>query len=598
MKVSFVVFGDGVVDDVGDIIHVHPAGGNVGGDEDVFLSRLKRGHRPLSGVLTHVAVDTDSSKPAVGQLFGETLGGAFCPGKNDGFPSPLGLQDSTDHLVFVESVSAVDDVSNVRLGKCLVRVLGPDVKGFAHEPSGEGQNRTGHRGGKQHRLPGRRNLLEQSLDIGQKPEIQHFVGLIEHNDLNLGERQVSLLHQIQQTPRCSDDDLGALFELGNLALISFTPVDRDHLRGTVCGGNLDVFGHLNTQFPGGNNDECFHPRRRVVTQFLDEGERKAESFPGSGSGLPDDVLAGEGHGNGLFLNGERRVNACLVESFDHVRRDAEVRKIHEKLPYLDCCFRPQSSGVSLGCPRGAAGHYCGGVEWRWWKKKTPGRVLRVRTRRDADQVSRVDLTDLVPPAADYLAHLAATTLVLSHETSRVGAQAWSVVDQDAMARATQMLLSRYDRIHRLLSDYVADASEAMVAPLDQVKSQMSRMVADRWFERVATCYVVSGLMTDFYRTLAGGLPGPLGSEVKDILDADSEAPVLAEVLGRVLELDDAYVSRVSLWSRRLVGDILLIARGVLPRVGKSSASGDRFEPLFTDILLGHTTRLEKLGLTA
>lgn len=189
-------------------------------------------------------------------------------------------------------------------------------------------------------------------------------------------------------------------------------------------------------------------------------------------------------------------------------------------------------------------------------------------------------------------------LVLSGEASRVGSQAWSVVDQDAMARVTQILLTRYQRLYDLLTDYVHDAREALVVPLDQVKNQTARMVADRWFERVATCYVVSGLMGDFYRALAQGLPDSLATEVAHILDEEDDTELLGNVLGRVLELDVAYVSRVSLWSRRLVGDTLLIARGVLPRVNEQTTTGDRAEPLFTDVLLGHTTRLENLGLTA
>lgn len=222
----------------------------------------------------------------------------------------------------------------------------------------------------------------------------------------------------------------------------------------------------------------------------------------------------------------------------------------------------------------------------------------MRSRSDSERVSRIDLTDLVPPAADYLAHSCATMLVLSGEYARAGQQAWSVVDQDALARATKVLLTRYDSLHAILVDYVDNPEEAMVGPLEFVKAQMGRMVADRWFERVATCYVIGGFMTDFYRVLASGLPSPLADQVTQVLQDNTDNELIADVLRRVLELDEAYVSRVSLWSRRLVGDILLMARRVLPRISSTTSTGDRFEPLFTDVLLDHTNRLEYLGLTA
>jgi len=238
------------------------------------------------------------------------------------------------------------------------------------------------------------------------------------------------------------------------------------------------------------------------------------------------------------------------------------------------------------------------VAWSWWKKKTPGRILKVRSRADADRISRIDLTDLVPPAADFLAHSAAAMLVLSGEYSRAGRQAWSVVDQDALARATQVALGRYETLHTLLADYVPNATEAMVGPLAYLKEQMARMVADRWFERVATCFVVGGFLTDFYRTLAGGLPTTLSEKVLNALSDSADERLSGEVLSRVVELDVHYVSRVSLWCRRLVGDTMLIARNALPRINQVTSTGDRFEPLFTDVLTSHSQRLDRLGLTA
>ncbi len=238
------------------------------------------------------------------------------------------------------------------------------------------------------------------------------------------------------------------------------------------------------------------------------------------------------------------------------------------------------------------------MQWRWWKKKSTGRTLRVRSRADANRVNRIDLTDLVPPAADFLAHSCSTMLVLSGEYAKAGRQAWSAGDQDAIARATQTVLTRYHALHQLLADYVPDSIEAMVVPLEYVRSQMGRMTADRWYERVATCFVVGGFMNDFYRVLATGLSGPLSDRVSEIFAGTDDEDAFLDVLGRVVELDPEYVSRVSLWSRRLVGDTMLMARHVLPRINQPTTSGDSFEPLFTDVLTSHTKRLDRLGLTA
>jgi hypothetical protein len=116
---------------------------------------------------------------------------------------------------------------------------------------------------------------------------------------------------------------------------------------------------------------------------------------------------------------------------------------------------------------------------------------------------------------------------------------------------------------------------------------------------VGTIYVVSGLTRDFWLLLAGGLPKALQARVTEILRDGGDEELLAGVLERMLQGDARYVSRLSLWARRLVGDAMLICKDALAEAIVSADDAvARLEPIFTDVLANHTSRLERVGLTA
>jgi hypothetical protein len=45
-----------------------------------------------------------------------------------------------------------------------------------------------------------------------KAHVQHAIGLIEHKNLDIIQRNKTLVHQIQETSRCGYQDIDALFE--------------------------------------------------------------------------------------------------------------------------------------------------------------------------------------------------------------------------------------------------------------------------------------------------------------------------------------------------------------------------------------------------
>ncbi len=238
------------------------------------------------------------------------------------------------------------------------------------------------------------------------------------------------------------------------------------------------------------------------------------------------------------------------------------------------------------------------MRWRLWERKKPSPQWKVRSRANRQSASRLDLTALVPTAADLLAHASASALLIAGEYGRVAREAWSAKDRDELVRAEAQVLSRYETLRGLLADYTPDPIEAMAEPLERQGEALRTMTADAWYERVGTCYVVGGFLSDFYRLVAGGLPAGIGQKIIQAVDGTDPEELAAGVLTRIIAVDEAHAWRLSLWSRRVVGDTMLIARSALRGGSDATHSAELYEPVFTDVLTEHTRRLESVGLTA
>ena len=240
------------------------------------------------------------------------------------------------------------------------------------------------------------------------------------------------------------------------------------------------------------------------------------------------------------------------------------------------------------------------MAWWWWgKKNSHSRKFSVTQRRQSTASSKVELGSLAPPVADYLAGASVVHLALSAELSSVAKHAWSAEDADALMVAAGSALDRYRALRTALADYEKDVAGALAAPREKLQRHLDRFETTRWYEKLGTVYVLTGFARDFWGALATGLPEKVEAQVIDIIADRSDEDLLAGVLERVLAADPKYVSRLSLWSRRLVGDIMLICRDALSSVASSSPDTDiRLEPVFSDVIAQHTRRLDRLGLTA
>lgn len=220
-------------------------------------------------------------------------------------------------------------------------------------------------------------------------------------------------------------------------------------------------------------------------------------------------------------------------------------------------------------------------------------------RVDPDQVvNRVDLSELTPPLSRYLGHAAYLQLSFFETLSRAVATAPSTSSKENVSRVAAIALTRH---HELVAelDRIGESPSAAMEPFAPAVDEFQRVtLGNDWFEILVTYYVASGILDDGFVSLAHGLPGEYGPKVTKLLSDKGTQQLIAAELRTAIDANPRLASRLALWGRRLVGDVLLMARSALDIPVDTAPDDPKLEPILTELIAAHTRRMDDLGLTA
>lgn len=164
-------------------------------------------------------------------------------------------------------------------------------------------------------------------------------------------------------------------------------------------------------------------------------------------------------------------------------------------------------------------------------------------------------------------------------------------DQLAMARMGASLVEMIDRVgeyYRENGVQISQDTQAFVGMLDDMEA---RTRPGDWWERIIKSYVMVGLLADFEDALVADFAFPTGIDFGSaarIGHGDWTVARLAEALAA----DTTLAPRLSMWARRVAGEVRAAIGRIMPMV----CPLEEREALYSALENGYQRRMEKLSL--
>lgn len=213
-------------------------------------------------------------------------------------------------------------------------------------------------------------------------------------------------------------------------------------------------------------------------------------------------------------------------------------------------------------------------------------------KRDFSALPRADFAEFTPDPTTFLAQAAYIQLEIFENLARAVSAAPSVAEKELLTKVAANSLRKQRKLSKLLRHSGVNPAEAMAPFAPAIDAFRVQTAGSDWWELLVSSYVTAGILDEFFLGLAAGLPN--SEAVVAILSGPGADEVLAGIVLAGIQDDPELASRLALWARRLVGDTLLVARSALA----GETSFENVEPVFTELISGHSRRLDALGLTA
>ncbi len=214
----------------------------------------------------------------------------------------------------------VDDLAHPRGGDRLG--LGRELLGAVHVLVGQLEHAIAQRRREQHALAllARRHASQQEADVLDEAEVEHAVGLVDHDGLDRAERHHVLLEVVDQAARRRDHDVAAGLEQLALLVVVDAAVDQRRAQTGVAADVAEVLVDLDRQLARRRED---HRARfavlalgdgRARQQAVHHGDQEGAGLAGAGLRLAGDVASGQGDRQRQRLDRRAAGEACGVQA--------------------------------------------------------------------------------------------------------------------------------------------------------------------------------------------------------------------------------------------------------------------------------------------
>ena len=217
------------------------------------------------------------------------------------------------------------------------------MKGRAHDA----HDVRGHRGREEQVLPLGGDGLDDLADLRPEAHVEHPIGLVQDEDLDVAEVRDPALHQVEQTTGGCDEHVDPTLERLGLRLVAHAAVHDGHpvlgVLGHLEGDLLDLAGEFAR---GGDHERT--GAARLGRDALHQRQHERCGLAGAGLGTAHDVAAFEYHRDRIALDGGRAGVAHGCHGLEKAWRKTQIVETQvELLPRAPCQVALRADAVVL-----------------------------------------------------------------------------------------------------------------------------------------------------------------------------------------------------------------------------------------------------------
>ena len=210
---------------------------------------LKLVERPLPVGLALVAMNGRGSNSGFCQVLHHAVGASLGAREHEGSIDRPRFDKSREHPRLLPRLDEANGLFNQFRGR---RDRGdPNLSRVVEQRVCQLGDRVRHRCREQNGLPLGRQVANDVADIGQKAHIEHAIGLVEDQDLDVFEVDDSLVQEIQQPAGRGDENVDAVAKGADLWSLADSAKDRRVPQGRFATVGVKAVGNLTGQLAGG-----------------------------------------------------------------------------------------------------------------------------------------------------------------------------------------------------------------------------------------------------------------------------------------------------------------------------------------------------------
>ncbi len=292
------------------LVDVDAARRDVGCHQHLQAAILEFRQRLGTRRLALVAVDRHRADAVLAQLFHQLVGAMLGARKHQHLVPVVRLDQVRQHRVLLVAVHRVDFLRDHFHGRVAARDL--DRLRIVQQAVGQRLDVVREGGREQQVLAPQRQQGQHLADVVDEAHVQHAVGFVQDQDLDLRQVDRALARVVQQAARGRDQDVDAVLEQLDLRIDADAAEDHGRVQVGVLAVQAHAFLDLGRELAGRGQHQGADDARRglvalggahgVVRQAVQDRQGEAGGLAGAGLCAGQQVATVQDGGNGLALD--------------------------------------------------------------------------------------------------------------------------------------------------------------------------------------------------------------------------------------------------------------------------------------------------------